>query len=232
MKYDTTISTEAGSHAATASPIIRDCCATSAACRINLLHSSQVADAIFREVNGKTIVLNVTHCERDDELLPDALCCIAFPYQTSICAFLDCVKNVRDGASALEVHFMMPDALTITNLRRSYRVPIVAAAGVASLVRLADGSCIEGNVLNLSETGVEIELPGDDHRLSVDTEVQFELRFREDVIEVPAVIRRRYQSRRALKFRLLSSSESRRRTAALQRVVRSLEQLWLKSRRV
>ena len=62
-------------------------------------------------------------------------------------------------------------------------------------------------------------------------EVELDLKFRDDRIAVPAIVRRRQQSRRALQFVMLHTSDARPRMATLQRIVRSMEQVWLKSRR-
>ena len=212
-----------------AAPVLHECCERKMLCRLHLLHNGQTIGAKFHASQSDRVVLHVDG-QRVDSLQPDALVCVAFPFQQSLCAFLSCVKKVRDGDAALEVHFDLPATLTATNLRRSFRVPVVPNADVELTMRLPDGTQIDGELLNMSESGVEVNLATDDLRLSVDVEVQAELRFRGEHLEFAAIVRRRHQSRRALQFYVSHTPDSRPRVAALQRVVRSLEQIWLKSR--
>lgn len=219
------------SHSVPAAPILQDCCARSVACRLHLLHSGQFADARFHLCNDDRLVVHVAPCDLDDTLQIDALCCVAFPFNTSLYAFLDCIKNVRDGSVAVEILFARPTVLTATNLRKSFRVPVIRADEVHVEMRLPDGTRMAAIPVNVSESGIEIELGPDDTRLQVDTEVQFSLRFRDDTVYIPAIVQRRQQSRRALKFQPNFLPDSRQRIAMLNRVIRALEQVWLKSRR-
>lgn len=220
------------SHLVKSLPLLNECCAQSVSCRLYLLHSGQMMDATFRLIESRQLVLQVLVRHRDEMLQPEALCCITFPYQSSLLAFLGCIKKIRDNNEALEVIFDLPSELTTTNLRSSFRVPVMREAGVGLTIRLADGSRIQGDVLNVSESGLEVNLPVDDGRLMIDAELQLELSVHDDRLELPAIVRRRQQSRRALQFALVTTPEARQRLAALQRIVRSLEQIWLKRRLV
>jgi hypothetical protein len=210
--------------------ILNECCGRAASCRLHLLHSGHVIDATFDTLGADRLVLHVGTCQRDDMLLPAALCCVAFPFQQSLYAFIGCLNKVRDGDAALEVHFDVPATMAVTNLRGAFRVPVVRGAGLELTVLLGDGTRISADALNVSETGAEIGLSSDDDRLAVDTEVQFELRFRDEQIELSAIVRRRQQLHRALQFTTPHPPDSRRKLVALQRIVRLLEQHWLKSR--
>lgn len=210
--------------------VLNECCAQAVACQLHLLHSGQVIDASFHLTTGSRTILLVAGSQHYEALQPDALCCVAFPFQHLMCAFLACVKVVRAGANAIEVHFEQPPTLMMTNLRNSYRVPVVRDTDVEVSVRLKDGTRICGEVSNISDSGMELNLPCDDPRLLIDVEVHCELKFREDYIDLPAIVRRRDGSRRGLQFLLVRTPESRQKVLTLQRIVRSLEQVWLKSR--
>lgn len=229
MKEGTIAMGDKSSQLVNAAPVLKDCCARAAQCRLHQLHSGLAVDATFHSITTDRIVVHVG--SHQDDLQAQCLCCIAFPHQQSLYAFLGCVKHLRDGTGILEVHFDVPASLTMTNLRSSYRVPVVSGAALELSMRLEDGTVINAEALNASESGIEVNLPSDDDRLSIDVEVQLDLKFRDDRIAVPAIVRRRQQSRRALQFVMLHTSDARPRMATLQRIVRSMEQVWLKSRR-
>ena len=214
-----------------AASVLNECCEQSSACRLHLLHSGHVIDATFQHGTVGRIVLHVTGGLRHDALQPEALCCVAFAHLQSVYAFVACAKRVRDGELALEVHFDPPATLTATNLRHSYRVPVARESKLDLELVLSNGNRISGNVLNISESGIEVELSGDDIRLAVDTEVRCDLRFRDDRLELPAIVRRRQPCHRAFQFMLVRTLELRSTILTLQRIVRTLEQIWLKSRR-
>ncbi len=226
------ITADKSSQTVKAVPVLRECCERGMLCRLHLLHSGQILEAKFHTVHSEGVVLRINGCPREDSLQPEAMVCVAFPFQQSLCAFLSCAKKVRDGDTSLEVHFDLPATLTATNLRRSFRVRVIHEAGVELTIRLSDGTRIDGEVLNVSESGIEINLATDDLRLSVDIEVQAELKFRGEHLEFAAIVRRRHQLRRALQFQLSHTPDARQQVAALTRFVRSLEQIWLKSRLV
>ena len=211
--------------------ILSESCERASACRMHLLHSGHVINAIFREWRPGRVILHVNPATREDSLQPEAMCCVAFPYLQSLYAFVACVKRVRDGDSALEVHFDDPPTLTVTNLRRSYRVPVIDEAEIELIVHWSDNQQASGKLSNISESGFEATFLVSDDTLPVDTEVQCELKFREDRLLLPAVVRRRKQSQFALQFTLARDLENRPVIVAIQKVVRSLEQLWLKSRK-
>ena len=77
------------------------------------------------------------------------------------------------------------------------------------------------------------QFPGESNRFAKKqiAEIEKELKFREDRLLLPAVVRRRKQSQFALQFTLARDLENRPAIVALQKVVRTLEQLWLKSRK-
>ncbi len=211
--------------------ILSESCGRACACRMHLLHSGHVINAVFREWRPGRVILHVNPATREDSLQPEAMCCVAFPYLQSLYAFVACVKRVRDGETALEVHFDEPPTLTVTNLRRSYRVPVIDEAEIELIVHWADNQHSHGKLSNISESGFEATLQVSEDVLAVDTEVQCELKFREDNLMLPAVVRRRKQSQFALQFTLARELENRPAIVAIQKVVRTLEQLWLKSRK-
>lgn len=226
-----TIVADRPSKVVTTGSVVRDCCERAISCRLHLLHTGHVLDAVFHERGPGCVILHVNPSTREDSLQPEALCCVAFPYLQSLYAFVACVKQVRDGDFALEVHFDEPPLLTVTNLRRSYRVPVVEDAEIELLLNFVDTGQISGKLLNISESGFEVLLPTMEGRLKVDTEGLCELQFRGETLRLGAVVRRRKQAQFALQFTLTRAIENRPNIVAIQKIVRALEQLWLKSRK-
>lgn len=213
-----------------AGPVLAESCKRVATCRIHLLHGGQLIDAVFHSVVDNRIVLHVAGCGHEG-LQPDALCCVAFASQQSLYAFIACVHRLRIVDANLEVLFDLPATLTATNLRRYYRVPMTADAPPELKIAMSDGTQLAGEVLNMSEAGLEMTLFDDDD-LDIDSNIRCVVSFRGDSIDVPAIVRRRQQRRLALQFLVAPTPDARPTLLALQRMVRSLEQAWLRSRLV
>jgi c-di-GMP-binding flagellar brake protein YcgR len=213
-----------------ASHIVTSCCAKSIHCQFCLLDTGESAIARFHELANGRLILHVTTCERDDAFRLESECYVTFPFEESLYSFVAAIKDVRATGASLEVILAAPLKLTVANRRQSFRVPIVQPTDLQVEMRLADGTRIPGAALKLSECGIEVDLKSDDDRLPLDSEVQFELRYRNDHVEVPATVRRRHQTRRALTFSWITIKDSRQSVASLQRMVRTLEKVWLRNR--
>lgn len=214
-----------------AGPVLAESCKRFATCRIHLLHGGQLIDATFHSVVDNRVVLHVAG-RGHEGLQPDALCCVAFASQQSLYAFIACVHRLRIVDDNLEVLFEQPATLTATNLRRYYRVPMTADAPPELRIDLSDGTRLAAEVLNMSEAGLEITLFDDNADLDIDSNIRCVVSFRGDSIDVPAIVRRRQQRRLALQFLVAPTPDARPTLLALQRMVRSLEQAWLRSRLV
>jgi len=217
-------------HTVDAYPIVVNCCAKSAACQFCVLPDGRVANARFREATRGRLTLVVEGCDQIDSLQTHALCYVTFPFEALLYNFVEAITEVCYGVSTVEVHFATPTALTVANRRQHFRVPVVHSADVQIELRLASGRRIRGAAMNVSESSVEVDIAQEDSSLPVDTEVRVELQYRDDRINVPAIVRRCMETRRALTFNLLDSPDARQSVGTLQRMVRKLEQAWLKNR--
>lgn len=213
-------------------PVLTECCARSVECRLHVLRSGSVSQANFYAIRAGRVQVRLESCQRDESLQPDSLCCMAFHFHHYLCGFMASIKQVRELDGSLEVQLELPSELAAKNMRQAFRVPVVRESGVELMIHLADGTQLGGEAVNISESGIEVKLLVDEGLMSVDDEVTFELRFRDDRLTLPATVRRREHSRRGFQFLQSSTLESRATATSLQRVVRSLEQLWLKSRLV
>lgn len=213
-------------------PVLTECCARSTPCRVHVLRSGYVSNAKFQAIHPRCIEMQLEGEQKSDSLQLETLCCVAFHFHHFMCGFMGCVKQIKcvDGITSVQLEF--PSELAAKNMRQSFRVPVIRDAGVELTIQLADGSQISGDAVNVSDSGIEVKLQTDDARIVVDCEVRFDLRFRDDRLDLPAIVRRRDQLRRGFQFMHSGDAESRIQLAVLQRVVRSLEQMWLKSRLV
>lgn len=207
--------------------LLSECCEQAVACQLHLLHSGRQINAELSGVRPGRIILGLVH--GTDPPFPETLCCVSFPYQKFLHAFLGCVEKVRESQSGIEVYFEIPTSIVSTNLRRSYRVPVLRDAGVGLTLVSGDGSRMAVELLNLSEIGAEVNLPGDDDRIAAGDEVQVELTLRTDHLNLNAIVLRRDHCRRALQFRMPATADRRNCVVTLQHMVRALEQTWLKN---
>lgn len=209
-------------------PVLKECSDRKAACRLHPLDDEDAVDASFRAVVDGRVALTVTAL--DQRLQIGSQCRVTFPYHLSFYAFQGAVKKTRESDQGPEVHFDLPEIVTTNSLRQVFRVPVNPEMGVALTLRMPDRTVIEGEVLNLSESGVEATLPMHIAELAIETAIKLELRFRGDSVELPAVVKRHEHFRVAMQFSLARTPESRQSLTALHRIVRSLEQIWLKNR--
>lgn len=207
--------------------LLSECCEQAIACQLHLLHSGRQISAGLSAVRPGRIILRLA--PGTDPPFPETLCCVSFPYQKFLHAFLGCVEKVRESPSGIEVHFEIPTSIVSTNLRRSYRVPVSRDAGIELILVAGDGGRMSVELLNLSEIGAEVNLPGDDERIAAGDEVQVELTLRSDRLNLHAIVLRRDHCRRALQFRMPATADRRSCVVTLQHMIRALEQTWLKN---
>jgi len=210
--------------------LVQDCCERAASCRLHLLHSGDLIPAMFHAVRHQHLFLLVPAPFHVDSLHPDALCCVSFPFQQTFCAFLGCITEFETTDAGLEVGYTIPTVIESTNLRRSFRVPIVQDAHVDLSVEVAARGRLSALPVNVSDCGIEAQLTSDEELIAINDPVRLNFRFRNEAVELPGVVRRRQGTRFGFELALPQAPESRERLAAWQRIVRSLEQVWLKNR--
>lgn len=221
---------DSSAHVARPLPLLHDCCEQTTSCRLHLLHTGDQVPAMFQAVSQRQLIVRVAESYQAASLHVDALCCISFPVQQSFCAFLGRVTGNVMTAAGAEIAFTLPQVIESTNLRRSFRVPIVQEAHVELVVCTRGRMRLSALPVNASDSGLEAQLTTDEAPIEVNDPVRLDIRFRKDMVELPAVVRRREASRFGFELDLPAIPDSRERLAAWQRMVRSLEQVWLKNR--
>ena len=218
---------------ADALPILNDSCAFRTTCRLQLVHSGHSVTATLQSVTASGLVFRIAKDDHSDELFPHALCCIAFPHRTSLCAFLGCLLEIRNSdESGREVVVAVPQRLVVTNLRKSFRVPVVSGSKLLVILKQAGLPPWKVTAGNIAETGIEVEFPTDSDvpTLPLGTVVEVELHFRQEQLRLTASVRHQQGPECGLLFVAATGAESQHQTERLHGIVLSLQQLWLKSR--
>lgn len=212
--------------------VLRDCCERGTPCQFKLIHNDYVAAGRFHNLNGWYVDLQLS-MEQDDEAVPEqAIACLSFSYQSKFCAVLGYVVEVRSMiASNQSVTVSIPKQVLTTNLRQSFRVPILPDAGLEALILLPSQQWLRVQARDLADSGIEIELNAADWpELKVGTTVTIELRFRGKSVQKLGEIRRIHSSEIGIAFVDSTSDREVSRDVELARMTLVLQQLWLKSR--
>jgi hypothetical protein len=212
--------------------ILGECCEQLSACRFQLVHCEYSVHATFAATFPDYIELAVSSSESDEPIHPQAICCISFSYGTSYCAFLGCLIDVRlVQRGEYRVCATTPKQLTVTNLRQSFRVPVIEASGLETTVRNGKGEAFSVVAHDITEQGIEIEFPsGSHHNCSLRSMVNVELKFRGEVVHRMAQVRRVIGDRCGLAFEAPSDAAGQKQASCMRGIVLSLQQLWLRSR--
>ncbi len=214
-------------------PILKEGCTFATTTRLQLVHSGHSVTATLRSVTTTGVVLRIATDDHTDELSPHALCCVAFPHRTSLCAFLGCLLEIRNSDEVgREVVVALPQRLVVTNLRRSFRVPVVSDSGLIVVLRRDDRSLCHVTARNMAENGIEVEFDSDREvpSLPLGTVLAIELHFHQEQIHLTGEVGRQQGSHCGLLFSTRSGEAAQQQSARLHGVVLSLQQLWLKSR--
>jgi PilZ domain len=218
---------------AEAMPILVESCLQGTVSRLQLVHSGHPVTASLRSVSPRGLVLRVADADHDDNLVQHTLCCISFPYRTSLCAFLSPLIELQGLTGySRDVTLAVPDRLIVSNLRRSFRVPVVHNSSLEVKLLRADQPAVRVITHNFSETGIEIEFANepDSQSYLVGTTLVVELLFRSETLQLTGIVRHREDLLCGLSFQLDSTSPHARVQTKLHGIVLSLQQLWLKSR--
>ena len=212
--------------------VLQDCCERQASCCFKLIHNGFVAPATFVSLHQDTVELQIAVDVDDESPLPRSITCVSFSYRSKFCAFLGCLIEVLPVQGGTQrVLASIPPQLVATNLRQSFRVPVIENSGLETLLQLANQSWRVVQARDIAETGIEIEYAGGDSpELKVGDAVLIELRFRDETVQKSGQIRRISPSRLGVAFDSTSNEHDTLGEGQLSRITLLLQQLWLKNR--
>ena len=212
--------------------ILTECCEQSATCRFQLVHCVYSVHATFVAMHEEWIELQMPPNEGESPLIQHAICCISFSYGTSYCAFLGCLIDVRRMVPGeLQIVVTFPKQLIVTNLRQSFRVPVVEKSGFETLIRTLKDEEYSVIARDITEGGIEVEFPpGTDPGLTIGSTISVEMRFKGEVVQRAATVRRTVDNRCGVAFVNAQDDNAQRQASRMRGMVLSLQQLWLRSR--
>lgn len=213
--------------------VLKDSCEAGTTCRVMFVHSGQSMPAVLESVEGSRVQVRIACDALENGIVPRSLVCLSFPHRASLYAFFACILDVYSTEGSRTSLFVeRPSRLTVVNLRRSFRVPVVFQSGLQADACVCGRQSVSVNALNVAETGIEFEFAPSDNPpvLEVGTPIKLTLRFRNEFVEMAGEVKRHQGQSCAVMFTsamdaALQSDDSRWHT-----IVVALQQLWLKSR--
>lgn len=216
-----------------AKKVLAECCEIQNFCRLQLVHSAFATPAMFVSMNNLSVELSVSSEDADARLLAQAIACVSFPYHTSFCAFLGCLIDVRKRPGGeRRVVVSIPQHVITTNLRQTFRVPVLPDCGLATSIMTADGTPNPVFVRDITDAGVEIEFPDEDYpALLLGSVLLVEFRFRGETIRRQGEIRRLTGRKVGLSFEANPTDPQESQQAIrMNGLVLAIQQHWLRSR--
>lgn len=212
--------------------VLNECCAHRTVCRFELIHNGYATSATMMKLHPQGIELRISADDADEPLIEQAICSISFSVGPTICAFMGHLLDVRPLTSHERKAFVtVPGLLFATNLRKSFRVPVIMNSGLETRVWTPDGTKHFVSACDLAEFGIEIEFEsGKVPVLKVGDKLKVELRFRNETVNRGAEIRRVAGPRCGLAFSGETDEIDREQAGRLSRFVIGLQQIWLQNR--
>lgn len=209
--------------------VLAECCEQSSTCRVQLLHCNYSVTATFVAMQDQLIQIQTPSQDVKSPLVPHALFCVTFSYGTSLCAFLGCLIDLQRNLPDAEIIFSTyPEQLMVTNLRSSFRVPIIENSGLETIVRTYDGQQFTVLACDITNSGMEFEFTDCVPDLSVGSMISIELKYRDQVVRRSAIVRRTAANQCGVAF--VGGTGDHAEASRMRHLVLSLQQLWLRSR--
>jgi hypothetical protein len=197
-----------------------------------LVHSGYVASVTMVKLHPQGVELLLEPEDAREPLLEQAICCVSFSVSPKFCAFIGYLVDVKHAKTGnCHIVVSVPKQLTATNLRQSFRIPVIRNSGLQTIIRTPGQRQFVVMARDIAESGIEVEFTtSDDPALNVGTLVDVELHLRDEVVEKTAEVRRISGSKCGLAFTCRQDEQGRRHDVRLNGFVLSLQQLWLRSR--
>lgn len=213
-----------------AGKVLTDFCDQKLVGRFELIHSGYSTSATLTNLYPQGLELRVHTEDKSEPLLLSSICLITFASGATIYAVLGHLIDVRQPKNGeRRVVVSIPRQLMTTNLRQSFRVPVIKESGLQTIVRLGDQRQFQASACDIAEAGIEIEFKLGDHpELSVGTVLELELHFRDEVYTRKGEVRRVVGRRCGVLFH--EKIENGKLDTRINSLVLALRQLWLKNR--
>ena len=185
----------------------------------------------FAAIAENTVTFDLTD-RPAEELRPLTVCCITLYRNGRAFLFASLVREYtpRLAGRLARVVVRLPDKVVGSDMRESFRVPVMAGVDIRCTLRLGDQSW-PTSVVDVSLGGIQLEFrPGQEPDLEVGRHVTLDLALGPDAATLKAEVRRKQDRRVGLFFYEHFHFDEFRSPDAFRRIVLALERHWLATR--
>lgn len=213
--------------------VLRDVCMAGAPALLFSAEAAEHAQVRFVSLGPEVVTVEIDGQRADAVFRPLSTVSVAFNHERRSRVFLavvQCQDEPRPGHGP-QVQLRRPRQIATSAGRMNFRVPVFAESGLRVELCLQDGRRMEPRALNLSYSGMLVELPaGPGPRIRVGDEMIVRLGIDGTRFETEALVRRCDSPRHALVFPSLFDRIDFEPPDELARILRALEAHWLRQR--
>jgi hypothetical protein len=213
--------------------VLRDVCMAGTPALLFSAEAAEHAQVRFVSLGPEVVTLEIDGQRADAVFRPLSMCSVAFNHERRSRVFLavvQCQEEPRPGHGP-QVQLRRPQQIATSAGRMNFRVPVFAESGLMLELRLRDGRSVAPRALNLSYSGMLVDLPpGQGPRIRVGDEMIVRMGIDGTRFETEALVRRCDAPRHALVFPALFDRVDFEPPDELARIIRALEAHWLRQR--
>jgi len=218
-----------------ASQLLAHCCRRDVRAFVVCPEHTAIASGRFKRLMPQGVLLELDGPVDERTFPPLALATVSFTSGGRARVFMAPILEVEAGdeGGAPLIRLALPDEIAGADGRTTFRVPITPEGALVARLLLGEGTSVEVRPLNISQSGILVELPGGTGlELAKGRVVEVELRLDEEeaAVQVEAVVRRRSGREYGLFFPLAVARGAHAASKPLRDIVRELETRWLRSR--
>lgn len=213
--------------------VLRDVCMAGSPALIFSAEAGEHAQIRFVTLGPELLAVEIDGQRGDAVFRPLSTCSVAFNHERRSRVFLavvQCQEEPRPGHGPV-VQLRRPHQIATSAGRMNFRVPVFPESRLRLQLRMHDGRELEPRALNLSYSGLLLEMPaGPGPRIRVGDALIVKLGIEGTRFETEAVVRRCDAPRHALVFPALFDRVDFEPPDELARILRALESHWLRQR--
>lgn len=210
---------------------VQRCCSMQIPVVIMVPDRNLIVQGRFAAITDNTVTFELTE-RPSEELRPLTVCCITLYRNGRAFLFASLVREYtpRLAGRLARVVVRLPDKVVGSDMRESFRVPVMAGTGLTCTLKLGDRTWRPG-VVDVSLGGIQLEFgSGPEPELDVGSHVTVDLSLGPDSATLKAEVRRKQDRRIGLFFYEHLHFDEFRSPDAFRRIVVALERHWLATR--
>lgn len=210
--------------------IVTDCCTEQVPVVIVCWPQGSIVQGSFVRLDGTALEFALGAPLAGPPCPALAVANVSFNFRARARVFLAPVLGMQPTERGALLRVRLPDQIAGAEARLSFRVPVGPESGIESQVRTAGGDSIPARALNLSVSGILIEVPrAAGVELAVGASVTLRLEHEGRPVVVEAVVRRRDGERYGLHFPGSLEREDIGDARAIRELIARLERRWHES---